>query len=372
MIHSSFTDLSNSTTPSIYASSNGFVRGAISAYNQHHHLVLRPEDVWFSILTQLNLYINKNAEELRHMFVTHEGKKELKVKRLDYEWGEFAKTMTHIMAANIVDSSLREWIMPSFTTTTDTDRVVASVVMMGALQEYFSYKFCVCCGLPSVTLLGEKRDWEAILTKLERIPTFGKQPTQWYQLLKPVIARFVGTFDAPESEQTKDFWQKIAHYSGGGSGPTYLSGWITAFCFWSEKGTLLFPAEGIAPEDTVMKTYFGDKTPRLALDGVLYHRIDSSDVPPGYVSVPVKVDDNGNEYNTFMVAGSVGMRVWSSGDMLVPRPTYVWQNGRSEEQKKEEMEDPGLDTVQPESGWWIFKMQEPVEEDSPWGRSGGF
>lgn len=46
----------------------------------------------------------------------------------------------------------------------------------------------------------------------------------WYELLKPVFIKFVETFDDPESENIKDFWQKIAHYSGGGSGLSYLSG----------------------------------------------------------------------------------------------------------------------------------------------------
>lgn len=369
MIQSSFSNISTAGTPSIYASANGFVRGALAAYNDHHHLVLRPEHVWLAILTQLNLYINKNAEELRHLFVAHEGKKELTVKRLDYDYAAFAETMTYKLEENIVDPSLREWIMPAFTTTTDTDRVVASVVMMGALQEYFSYRFHTLCGLPSVTLLGEKGDWEAILAKLERIPTFGEKPAQWYQLLRPVITRFISTFDAPESDETKDFWQKIAHYAGGGSGPSYLSGWITAFCFWGENGQLLFPAEGIKPEDTLMETTFEQPTPRLNLDGVLYHRIDTGDIPPGCVSVPVKVDDNGHEFDTMMVAGSCGMRVWSSGEMLVKRPVNRWhaQRNGAQEEVKVEMEEAGLDTVQPESGWWIFKKQDVVEEESPWG-----
>src|SRR4051794_24820803 len=59
-VQSSFHQLDS--TPAIYASSNGFVRAAISAYNHHHHhhRVVHPEDVWFSILTQLNLFINRN------------------------------------------------------------------------------------------------------------------------------------------------------------------------------------------------------------------------------------------------------------------------------------------------------------------------
>lgn len=80
------------------------------------------------------------------------------------------------------------------------------------------------CGLPSVTLLGERSDWEDILMRLEKLPSFGDEAGQWHDLLKPVITRFVKTFDEPESESTKDFWQKIVHHHSGGSGPSYYSG----------------------------------------------------------------------------------------------------------------------------------------------------
>lgn len=114
--------------------------------------------------------------------------------------------------------------MPAFTTTTKSDQATASIIMMSAMQKYFNYTCGICCGLPSVTLLGQKSDWEEILTRAERLKTFGEEPTMFYGLLKPVLTRFVQAFDDPNSEDIRDFWQKIAHYSGGGSGPTYLSG----------------------------------------------------------------------------------------------------------------------------------------------------
>jgi hypothetical protein len=43
--------------------------------------------------------------------------------------------MTEQIAANLKDDSVRDWIMPSFTTTTINDRVVCSVVMMAAMQK---------------------------------------------------------------------------------------------------------------------------------------------------------------------------------------------------------------------------------------------
>ena len=109
------------------------------------------------------MYINKHAEELREKFVGHEGKKELEIlhmaNRYTLDWGIFAQDMGLLLEKNVVDPEMREWIMPTFTTTTENDKVVASILMMGAMQSYFTYKCTMRCGLPSVTLLGERTDW---------------------------------------------------------------------------------------------------------------------------------------------------------------------------------------------------------------------
>jgi len=140
------------------------------------------------------------------------------------DYGKFAWKMSKMIADNIKDPSLCEWIQPQFTTTTKNDQAVASILMMSAMKTYFSYGCGTMCGLPSVTLLGVRGDWVKLEEKLERLPTFGEEVEQWYLLLKPVLRRFVKSFDEPESRDTIDFWQKIAHYYNGGSGPTYLSG----------------------------------------------------------------------------------------------------------------------------------------------------
>ena len=38
----------------IHEQGNGFVHTVLAAYNQHHHLILRPDDVWIAILAQFN------------------------------------------------------------------------------------------------------------------------------------------------------------------------------------------------------------------------------------------------------------------------------------------------------------------------------
>ncbi len=334
----------------INPSSNGFVRAAVEAYSFHHHLLIRPEDIWFAILTQLNIYINHHAEELRGKFVAHTGKKDLEVVRVGTRYtvdnGGMANQMGHLLQKNVVDPDLRRWVMPAFTTTSKNDEIVASILMMGALQQYFTYHFRYCCGIPSVTLLGERADWNDILERLEKLKTFGEEPAQWYRLLKPVLSRFVMTFDTPEAPEISDFWARMVNRRGG-SGTDELSGWLTAFCLWTDKGKLLYQptpvAESVAADKAGNFTSFIGRTrlPRedFCLDGQPYGRFDLSVLPHGYAKVPIKCDDNGYKFDGVMVAGSLGIKCSNSGEK--PAEGGI-----------------GLNTVQSASGWLMYEKME--------------
>ncbi|KAI4162392.1 MAG: hypothetical protein LQ342_003958 [Letrouitia transgressa] len=334
----------------VYSSDNAFVWVAIEAYCRHHHLRVRPEDVWFAILTQLSFYVNAHAEELRSYFVAHKGQKELEVKEVGsihtVDMGLLAKRMGNLLAKNIRDPEWHGWIIPSFSTTTVDDECTASVIMMGTLQKYFSYKFTLMCGLPSVTLLGTKEDWMEILKRLERLPQLGAEPEKFSQLLKPVILNFIQTFDSPDSKEVKDFWLKIAHRSSGGSGPTYLSGWITAFCFWDADGNSMYSSHGKEPSGPVKQEGLNRHRAGCQIGQTLYHKVDDQDVPAGYTSVPVTVDDNGTVYKTKMVAGLLGIRAWSSGRML-----------------DENIKPPALDSIQAVSGWFMYELKDDAGRD---------
>lgn len=65
----------------------------------------------------------------------------------------FAQMMTRKMQDNVLDAGWKEWIMPNFTTTTDTDKVVASVMFMGTIRKHFGYIERTGCGIPTVTLM---------------------------------------------------------------------------------------------------------------------------------------------------------------------------------------------------------------------------
>lgn len=338
IVQSSF-DLNSENA--IHSSSNGFVRAAVMAYSSHQHLLMRPDDVWFAILTQLSIYINKHAEELREKFVAHSGKIELEVvrggTRYTVDHNSMVEEMAQLIEQNIVDPELRRWVTPAFTTTSKTDEVVASILMMGTLQKYFTYRFGYLCGIPSVTLLGERSDWEDILARLEKLKTFGNEPTYWYHLLKPVVTRFVMTFDNPASPEITDFWSRIIHREGG-SGVDEISGWLTAFCLWKEDGGLLYNPAPAPAEST--NHIWGQRAVNfnLCLDGQTYGRFDMADLPRGYATVPVECNDNGYKFKAILLAGSVGIKCSSSGKMTAEGQV-------------------GLDTLQAVSGWWMCEKK---------------
>lgn len=181
-------------------------------------------------------------------------------------------------------------------------------------------------------------------------------------------------------------------------------GWINAFCFWDGQAKKYRGSNDPLPEQGTF----------LELDGVSYHRIDLPAYPSAQVSVPVTLTGFGNPHAR-MVAGIVGMRTSSSGTLsLIPMekktilgtpPTKTafkpgfWKRfsrfskGVSQRQlhtavktqlppqdqyvfQESEGKDKLLDTLSPESGWWIFaSMSEkeiaakPPEEscyDRPW------
>ncbi|KAH6665031.1 hypothetical protein B0J14DRAFT_681625 [Halenospora varia] len=131
------------------------------------------------------------------------------------QFANFVQDITELMQIHITDKDLTGCVIPDFTTTTENGKIVARIVFMGAMSKYFSSGGRTSCGLPFVTLLGKKSDWETILRKVDKISTLGEKAAKWHELLVPVLKPFVKTFEYPSTQETKDFWQNILHHHQG-------------------------------------------------------------------------------------------------------------------------------------------------------------
>ena len=85
--------------------------------------------------------------------------------------------------------------------------------------------------------------------------------------------------------------------------------------------------------------------------------------------MPVLVDDSGKIYHAKMLAGSVGVVVTSSGEMLDLSEQHeqrYWQEGAWEPLPcvaGPPTGESGLDTIQSLSGWWISQVESPEEAE---------
>ena len=326
----------------------------MEAYNEHHRLVIRPEDVWFAILTQLGSYINAHAEDLRdvlllpdsggepsspdgdgriHLHIEADLKGGDRAPVVDH--GRMAHAMTALMARRFRDEDLRDWVQPAFTTTTKADQATASVIFMGAMRRYFAYSWGTRCGVPTATLLGAESDWVRVRQRAERLARFDAgdgQPARWLRLLRPVLDGLVRCFRAPDSDASRRFWQAVCdEHVPNGSGATTYSGWITAFCFWDEAGRCLHP-EPSSPSASAA----------AAAEPV---RLTRGQLPIGFARVPVTLLDDGLAIPAEMIAGSLAMRASAA-------PAECVKDGLAPASGTDRRR---IDTLRPVTGWFMYK-----------------
>lgn len=282
--------------------------------------------------------MNAHVEEFRERLVSHEGKKELVKISLEssperVDWTDFVERISLKVQECILDGDLRTWMIPDFSTTTSQDRVAGGVALLSSMQRLFSYTEELMCGLPSVTLLGARADYESILQRVQKLRdmSFGSEPSEFADLLEPVVKRLIRSFDEPAAADVIDFWSRIFTAEKGGSGPVPWSGWLTAFMFWGKDGKIARASNNMFTPSHKAKT--------LVLDKVEYPKRTNDNLPPGFILVPIKIIlPDFSEIDAEMLAGSIGIKASKSKRATVEC-------------------DQSPDTMQPVVGWLIYNKK---------------
>jgi hypothetical protein len=262
---------------------SGFFWVMFYAFADEMPVTIAPDDVWGCITYAFQRHVNDYAEKLRHLFVKHEGKKELEV-RVDHMvlgqskpevwekdvFASFSKQVLRRMIRrsfflkkkkNITDQGtcrrtrlqhnhsdfqhnyahyqveIREIIL-LFYFLKKQFRAASEVTLMSSMSKYFSYSMMTCCGIPEVTLKGTLEDWKSLRAKADAIgelmlPEF---KALWLPVLLPVLDEFVHAY---EGRVNHEFWQscckRYQHGQGSGSYST-ISGWISLLYPYLDSG----------------------------------------------------------------------------------------------------------------------------------------
>ncbi len=66
---------------------------------------------------------------------------------------------------NVKNEKYVEVMTSGFSTTTSTNRINYQLSLMSSLQEFFEYTMALFCGIPSVIMDGDIKDWETLGVK---------------------------------------------------------------------------------------------------------------------------------------------------------------------------------------------------------------
>jgi hypothetical protein len=293
------------------------------AFSDHRPLVLSPDIVWLLVAQGFANHVNANAKKLRARFVKHSGKPTIMVRRDDFRkgspenpWPEVFEAFTAQIREHIGDAA-HDLLLPAFSTTGAAARAAAQVVLLDALQSYFTYEVRTLCGIPQIVLEGTEDDWGKLA---ERTRELGRFDLEWWTTaLMPILDEFIA---AARGRVNGQFWQSIYKWDGGSGGP-YTSGWIAAFFpYLKDRRT------GRPTEMSLWLAQGGEALNKLLYPPVkrephyFSHRPTTEAFPGGLSRTPFLWNYLGQSFEMEFLAGFVGVR--QEADTLRLRPEIGW------------------------------------------------
>jgi hypothetical protein len=295
------------------------------AFTDHRPLCLSPDMVWLLICQGVANHVNANAESLRPRLVAHPGKATIVVRRDDFVKGSPENPWAEVFgefAAAVRDhiGPSHDLFLPRFSTTGPVERAAAQVVLLDAVQSYFSYECHSLCGIPAVTLEGTPADWQAVADGAAAFAEFGLG--WWTTPLQRVLRQFVA---AAQGSADPAFWRSIYKENDQSGGPV-ITGWITAFFpyvkdGWSGRATRRcpwFPADAAGDSGLLEQILYPDP----GRSEGFARGLTTEAFPGGLAGAPFLWKFPYTEFAMEFLGGFVG--VAQGPDSLCLRPEVGW------------------------------------------------
>ncbi len=207
-------EASNNCTEKIVSSEvHPFIYAIYRAFSEHRPLILSPDIVWLVICQGVSEHINENAEEYRSMIVPHAGRKRITIRNdtlvkgsSTNPWGDVIKEFSKKVQENTTESFFNS-IDAEFSTTGEVEKIAFQITTMSAVKKYFEYVCGTLCGIPEITIIGNKKDWVEILDKFQNLSSYGLD--WWVRKLSPILKKIIQTMDGKVDYK---FWRGIFKY----------------------------------------------------------------------------------------------------------------------------------------------------------------
>lgn len=207
-----------------------FVAAATTAFSDHRPLILSPDMFWLLVTQGVAHYVRANAQAMRSLFVGHEDRQNIDVRRDDFIKGDASNPWPEVFGEfsdkirTLIGDDHHGNLVANFSTTSEVERVANEIVLMDTMSHYFDYSVTTMCGIPSVTLEGAPDDWQELC---QRVATLGQayDLAEWTDRLAPLLDRIANNAAGrDDAELWRDFYK-----NDESSGGPYIDGWMVDF-----------------------------------------------------------------------------------------------------------------------------------------------
>lgn len=186
----------------------------------HYGVVISPDIVWYTILTELGIEIKNNAEKYRPLFTTSEGKTEIIVLTNDPQLISLEAIMAQLNQLVPTDTKL---FVPDFSTTTKNSKFAFMAAFADAVTPYYNYSMMMC-GISKVKIMGDEEDWLKITNNLLKLDELFPDLASYFSGIIDVVNNIVNSLITAEEDFIKNIFRLERCGSGG---QEVVKGWIS-------------------------------------------------------------------------------------------------------------------------------------------------
>jgi hypothetical protein len=234
------------------------------AWKNHWNIRTRPEDWWGPIACKIAKAIDtaakrygEEAEKVRELFVSHNGKEELEVNLPSYtiyddDYDVLFSEISSKIEEKIKVPMYAQVMQNDFESSGLVHKIASQINLMASMQQFFTYGVRRSgCGLRGLEMIGSIDDWDCLVAKLQEVreillpiqdATRLELPSRWWSHVLDVFENLANTRRSPDDPAVAKFWINILmettdkEYVGGGASrvgePVEVEaydGWLISF-----------------------------------------------------------------------------------------------------------------------------------------------
>lgn len=201
-----------------------------SVYHADNGYVIKPDFIWFTILSEMTQYINSEKELFRKYYTVQTQEEEEKYGKTVINVPGIHKNgyielpvdlLTKMVLEKVPSNFTEDMIVPKFSTLTENSEIAFKASFLESVSNYYSFG-AYACGYSKIKILGNVEDYILMISTLNRIIDIIPEFKNYFTVCIEAISEIIKEFN------NKYFWHDIC-WTWTGYGSHSVDGWFTKF-----------------------------------------------------------------------------------------------------------------------------------------------